>query len=256
MYKLRPRNKICFQNNQNIHANLNVNKLNKKKWILLKKNIFWNNKKKENLIKKLKILKNLAIALKKPFEYKFFLKKFTKTKRPPKKKLYKERLFAKQQFKNFYGCIPEYQLKNLFKSLKKKKYNNIIQKFVIILESRLDMVVYRSKITKTIYEAKQIINHGKIKVNNKIITSSNYILNRGDIISLNDFNNIKKYVLKKKNSNDSNIFLKKIRKNKVNYIEFNNKLNVCIFLRKPLFNEIKYPFDLNLNLVDEYFKKN
>nr|YP_009327225.1 ribosomal protein S4 [Aphanomyces astaci]AOQ30612.1 ribosomal protein S4 [Aphanomyces astaci] len=257
MNKLRPRNKICFQNNQNIHSNLNINKLNKKKWILLKKNIFWNNKKKEKLLTSLKIFKNLAIARKKTFEYKNLLKKYTKNKRPPKKKLYKERLFAKQQFKNFYGCIPEYQLKNLFKNLKLKKTNNIIQKFIILLESRLDMIIYRSKITKTIFEAKQIINHGKIKINDKIITSSNFILNKGDIISLNNFKLSKKFFYKSKNIIDNNnIFLKKFRKNKVNYIEFNNKLNICIFLRKPLFNEIKYPFELNLKLIDEYFKKN
>lgn len=30
MNKLRPRNKICFQNNKNIHANLNITKLKKK----------------------------------------------------------------------------------------------------------------------------------------------------------------------------------------------------------------------------------
>ena len=143
MNKLRPRNKICFQNNKHIHANLNIDKLNKKKWILFKKNIFWSEKNKTNLIRKLKIFKNLAKALKKPFEYKKILKKLLKTKKPPKKKLYKERLFAKQQFKNFYGCIPEYQLKNLFKELKyKKNNNNIIQKFIILLESRLYMVVY------------------------------------------------------------------------------------------------------------------
>lgn len=240
MNKLRPRNKICFQNNKNIHANLNINKLNKKKWILFKKNIFWNNRNKQNIFKKLKIFKNLARALKQTFEYKKLLKKLSKTKQVPKKKLYKERLFAKQQFKNFYGCIPEYQLKNLFKKLKSKKdNNNILQKFIILLESRLDMVIYRSKITQTIFEAKQIINHGKIKINDKIITSSNFILNRGDIISLNNFE-----------------IIKKEKKNKVNYLEINNKLNIYIFLRKPLFNEIKYPFELNLKLVDEYLKKN
>jgi small subunit ribosomal protein S4 len=257
MNKLRPRNKICFQNNKHIHANLNVDKLNKKKWILFKKNIFWSEKNKTNLIRKLKIFKNLAKALKKPFEYKKILKKLSKTKKPPKKKLYKERLFAKQQFKNFYGCIPEYQLKNIFKELKSKKNNNIIQKFIILLESRLDMIIYRSKIVKTIFEAKQIINHGKIKVNDKIISSSNYILNRGDIISLNNFKISKKYYyIEKKKKNNNIILLKKIRKNKVNYIEINNKLNIYIFLRKPLFNEIKYPFELNLKLVDEYLKKN
>ena len=255
MNKLRPRNKICFQNNKNIHANLNINKLKKKKWNLLKKSISWNNIKKENLNRNLNLLKNLAIALKKPFTYRKHLIKFSKYERPQKKKIYKERLFAKQQLKNFYGCIPEYQLKNLFNYLKlKKNNNNIIHKFIILLESRLDIVIFRSKITKTIFEAKQIINHGKVKINNKIITSSNLILNKGDIITFNNFKILNNYIYIKKNN--QNIFLKKIRNNKTNYIEFNNKLNICIFLRKPFFNEIQYPFNLNLKLVDDYFKKN
>ncbi len=148
----------------------------------------------------------------------------------------------------------------MFNYLKNRNNNNnIIHKFVIILESRLDMVIFRSKIAKTIFESKQIINHGKIKVNNKIITSSNYILKRGDIITLNNFKIEKKfYYLKKKNKDLKKNYnlIKIIRKNKVNYIEFNNKFNICIFLRNPLFKEIKYPFDLNLKLVDEYFKYN
>ena len=73
-------------------------------------------------------------------------------------------------------------------------------KFVILLESRLDIIVFRSKITKTIFESKQIINHGKIKINNIIITSPNYILKRGDMITLNNFKILKKffYIKKKK----------------------------------------------------------
>ena len=39
MNKFRPRNKICFQNNENIHANLKISKLNKKKWNLFKKRL-------------------------------------------------------------------------------------------------------------------------------------------------------------------------------------------------------------------------
>ena len=240
MNKLRPRNKICFQNNKNIHANLNIIKLNKKKWQLLKNNIF----KKMRQLDFIKFQVKIKKELKKTFKnnYKFnnnnnillLLNKLNKFKRPEKKqKLYKERLFAKQQFKNFYGCIPEYQLKNLFNYLKtRNNNNNIIHKFVILLESRLDMVVFRSKIVKTIFESKQIINHGKIKVNNKIITSSNYILKKGDIITLNNFKIEKKFFyLKKKNKdfNKSYNLIKIIRKNKVNYIEFNNKFNICIF---------------------------
>ena len=266
MNKLRPRNKICFQNNKNIHANLNIIKLKKKKWQLLKNNIFRKTRQLDFIKFQVKMKKELKKAFKTSYKSNnnnsilLLLKKLNQFKRPEKKqKLYKERLFAKQQFKNFYGCISEYQLKNLFFYLKNKKNNNnIIHKFVILLESRLDMVVFRSKIVKTIFESKQIINHGKIKVNNKIITSSNYILRRGDIITLNNFKIFKKfyYLQKKQNFKKSYNLIKTIRKNKVNYIQFNNKYNICIFLRNPLFKEIKYPFDLNLKLVDEYFKYN
>lgn len=266
MNKLRPRNKICFQNNKNIHANLNITKLKKKKWQLLKNNIFRKTRKLDFIKFQVKMKKELKKAFKTSYKPNnntsilSLLKKINQFKRPEKKqKLYKERLFAKQQFKNFYGCIPEYQLKNLFNYLKNRNNNNnIIHKFIIVLESRLDMIVFRSKIAKTIFEAKQIINHGKIKVNNKIITSSNYILKRGDIITLNNFKILKKfyYLKKKKNFQKSYELIKTIRKNKVNYIQFNNKYNICIFLRQPLFKEIKYPFDLDLKLVDEFFKYN
>lgn len=265
MNKLRPRNKICFQNNKNIHANLNILKLKKKKWQLLKNNIFRKTRKLDFIKFQVKMKKELKKTFKTSYNtlnnnnsILSLLKKLNQFKRPEKKqKLYKERLFAKQQFKNFYGCIPEYQLKNLFNYLKTRN-NNIIHKFIIVLESRLDMVIFRSKITKTIFESKQIINHGKIKVNNKIITSSNYILKRGDIITLNNFKILKKFYYINKTNNFKKYYklIKISRKNKVNYIQFNNKYNICIFLRKPLFKEIKYPFDIDLRLVDEYFKYN
>lgn len=41
----------------------------------------------------------------------------------------------------------------------------------------------------------------------------------------------------------------------VNYLHFNKKLKQGIFLKKPSFNEIKYPFHLNLKLINEYIKK-
>lgn len=208
MNKLRPRNKICFQNNKNIHSNLNLKKLHKKKWNLLKKNVLKNNNQIEI----------------KPEE---------------KKKFFKERLFAKQQFKNFYGCIPEYQLKNLFSLLKNKKDNiNILQKFIIILESRLDIVIFRLKISKSIFHAKQLINHGKIKINDKKVFSGNYLLKKGDTICFDD-----------------SLSLKKIKNSNVNYLELNKNIQKGVFLRKPFFNEIEYPFSLNLTLIDEYLKK-
>jgi len=243
MNKLRPRNKICFQNNKNIHANLNIQKLKKKKWILLKKNV---SKQKRQIN-----LKNRIINKSKWKKLNSYEQKILNDRRyirpEEKKKLFKERLFEKQQFKNFYGCIPEYQLINLFNILKNKKDNtNIINKFVILLESRLDVVIFRLQIARTIFESKQIINHNKIKVNNKIVNFQNYILKKGDIISITNFN-------KSENFYKNNIYNNKIIK--TNYLQFNFKTKIGLFIKEPTFKDIQYPFDLDFKLIDAYFKK-
>nr|YP_009233127.1 ribosomal protein S4 [Phytophthora polonica]AMB20932.1 ribosomal protein S4 [Phytophthora polonica] len=149
MNKLKPKNKICFQNNKNIHQNLKLLKLKSKKWNLFKKKL-----------------------------------RYKKEIKPEKrKKFFQKRLFEKQQFRNFYGCIHEYQLKNLLKKLAKKDNKiNIFKKFVILLECRLDINLVRLKLAKTIFQAKQLINHNKIKINNKIINKPNFLLQKGDII--------------------------------------------------------------------------
>jgi ribosomal protein S4 len=150
MNKLRPRNKICFQNNTNPHANLRISKLTKKKWNLLKKK----------------------------FNYRKEIK-------PEKRnRFFQKRLFEKQQFKNFYGCIHDYQLKNLFQKFAKKDNKiNVVKKFVITLESRLDINVLRLRFAKSIFQSKQLINHGKILVNDKLVTKSNFLLKKGDVIT-------------------------------------------------------------------------
>jgi len=111
--------------------------------------------------------------------------KYRKEIKPEKRnKFFQKRLFEKQQFKNFYGCIAEYQLKNLFKKLSKKDNKiNTYRNFVITLESRLDINLLRLRFVRTIFQSKQLINHKKIKVNNKIISKPNFLLKSGDVIS-------------------------------------------------------------------------
>ena len=151
MNKLKPRNKICFQNNRNIHKNLNIFKLNTKKWNLFKKKL-----------------------------------RYRKEIKPEKrKKFFQKRLFEKQQFRNFYGCIHEYQLKNILQKLSKKDNTiKVFQQFLVLLESRLDINLVRLKLVKTIFQTKQLINHQKIKINDKIISKPNFLLEKGDIIRI------------------------------------------------------------------------
>lgn len=197
MNKLYKKNKIAFQTNENIWNNLSILKSKKKKWNFFFKNVNNTNKPKP---------KNL-------------------------KDLYKRRLLAKQKFKKFYGCIADYQLKNIFSLFKQKE--QAINLVAIFLEQRLDIVLYRMGFVSSVFEAKQLIFYKNIYINNILIKSSNYQLKEGDII----------YVDKYK-TNVKNIPV---------YLEYNKKLKKIIFLRKPEISEIEYPFSGELNLVAESF---
>lgn len=147
MNKLQPKNKICFQT-KSYRANLLLKKYRNKKWNILRKKI----------------------------------RREPKELRPEtKKKFFQQRLIEKQKFQHFYQ-IKYYQLKNLFNVFKKKKRRNAFQNFVYTLDSRLDVSLIRLKLAKSIYQAKQLITHNKIKINKKIVNKNNVLLKKGDFI--------------------------------------------------------------------------
>lgn len=68
-------------------------------------------------------------------------------------------------------------------------------------------------------------------------------------------NNNNKYYKKKPYNN---IIQKKKKPEKpqiTNYLYVHKKLKKGVFLKKPSFNDIIYPFSLNLKLINEYLKK-
>lgn len=164
MNKLNPKNKICFQNNGNLRINLKFNKLKSKKWTIYKKKI-----------------------------------KYKKEFKPEqRKKFFQKRLFEKQLLKNFYGSISDSKFNKLFSKLNKNNNKkNILKTFILKLEKRLDINLIRLKFAKTFSQAKQLINHKKIKINTKIINKPNFILKKGDIISFSLNSYAKKYKKKK-----------------------------------------------------------
>jgi small subunit ribosomal protein S4 len=53
-----------------------------------------------------------------------------------------------------------------------------------LLEKRLDNVMYRSGFAKTRDQARQLVNHGHVKVNGKKLSIPSYIVEEGDKITL------------------------------------------------------------------------
>ena len=57
---------------------------------------------------------------------------------------------------------------------------------MLYLESRLDTVIYRAKFATTVFSARQMINHGHIKVNKKRVNISSYLVKDTDLIEVRE----------------------------------------------------------------------
>mgnify|MGYP001117919971 CR=1 FL=1 len=96
-----------------------------------------------------------------------------------KKKKYRFHMIQKQLFKHFYGGLSANYLKRLVKTTTKSSLKN---SFISRMESRLDVILYRSHFSVSIRNARQLILHGHIYINDKIITSYSYFLRKSDRI--------------------------------------------------------------------------
>lgn len=158
--------------------------------------------------------------------------------------LFNLQLKEKQKLKIIYG-VSESQFKfYYYKS--KKIFGNLSENLLRILESRLDNVVYRMGIGFTRLESRQIINHNCILVNKKKCNIPSFIVNIGDIVSLNStcLNNYRII-------NCFKLFYKNFLYPPWIFIYFNNFS--CYLKRYPNSNEL----DINVNedLVLDFYSK-
>jgi len=92
------------------------------------------------------------------------------------------RLKVKQRLRFNYG-LTERQLVNYVRKAKKIK-ESTGQVLLQFLEMRLDNIVFRLNMAPTIVAARQLINHGHIRVNNKKVNIPSYMCKPKDIISV------------------------------------------------------------------------
>ncbi len=95
---------------------------------------------------------------------------------------YGMRLREKQKLKRIYGMREE-QFERFFEMASKQKGmtgNNLL----ILLERRLDNVVYRLGFAPNRRTARQIVSHGHILVNGKKVTVPSYLVDPGDTIEV------------------------------------------------------------------------
>lgn len=100
-----------------------------------------------------------------------------------KKGRYKNILQTHKKFMLFYGYVSR---KKMLFSIKKssKLSKNINFEFLRLFESRLDVVLYRAKFSRSIRMSKQLIAHNGVIVNKQLVNNHSYLIKNGDFIEI------------------------------------------------------------------------
>ena len=103
---------------------------------------------------------------------------------------YKIKLMENRKIRSLYGDLSKNALKKVFvlanaqNSYQGYVSSNLKSCILNILESRLEIILYRAAFVETIKSASQMIRSGFITVNNKKIVTVGYLLVPGDIINV------------------------------------------------------------------------
>jgi len=97
---------------------------------------------------------------------------------------YGEQLLAKQVIRRYYGML-EKQFRRTFDKAQRMHGNSGLN-FLRLLELRLQTAVYRLGYGKTIFQARQMVTHGHIMVNGRMVDIPSFQLRVGDVIEVRD----------------------------------------------------------------------
>ena len=154
---------------------------------------------------------------------------------------YAIQLNEKQKVRFMYG-ISEKQFKKLVNDSAKMKGVHG-ENLLILLESRLDNLVYRIGFATTRIGARQLVNHGHITVNGKKVDIPSYRVKPGDIIAI------------KENSKDHKgieiALANKIKR--PDFINYDEGKKVATYVRYPERSELNA--DINESLIVEFYSR-
>jgi small subunit ribosomal protein S4 len=93
-------------------------------------------------------------------------------------------LREKQKVKRMYGIL-ERQFRRYFAEAERRK-GNTGANLLMLLESRLDNVVYRMGFGSTRAEARQLVSHKSITVNGAVVNIASYLVKVGDTVAVRE----------------------------------------------------------------------
>ena len=147
----------------------------------------------------------------------------------------------KQKVRILYG-LNEEQFRRTFERASKMK-GIAGENLLVLLESRLDNMVYRLGMARTRRSARQIVNHGHILVNGKKVDIPSYTTKVGDVISV------------KENSKNHPAIIDSLEQNRTvpAFLEMDKKNLTGKYLRTPERTELNP--EINEQLIVEFYNR-
>lgn len=147
----------------------------------------------------------------------------------------------KQKLRFMYG-LNERQFRNLFDEAGKMKGIHG-ENFMILLESRLDNLVYRLGLARTRRQARQLVNHGHITVDGRRVDIPSYRVKPNQVIGVRE------------RSRNLDIIKEAVAENNFvpDYLTFDKEKLEGVYTRLPERSEL--PAEINESLIVEFYSR-
>ena len=153
---------------------------------------------------------------------------------------YGVRLIEKQKLRYHYGML-EKQFRRFLLTAKKSK-GNTANTMMQLLERRLDNVLRRMGVGRTIWACRQIVAHGHVLVDGRKTDVASYLIDAGQVISFKP--GIHPVLRENMEMNAGH--------NVPNWIEFNPAQLTARINSMPNVEDV--PFEVNMNLIIEFYR--
>jgi small subunit ribosomal protein S4 len=139
----------------------------------------------------------------------------------------------------------ERQFRRVYEEASRRR-GDTIENLIGLLESRLDVIVYRMKFVPTMWSARQLVSHGHVRVNGQRVSIPSYQCDEGDAIELGPKAREMALVLEAAQSGERDV---------ASYTEVDHKAMKGKFVRRPQFADVPYPVLMKPHLVIEFYSK-
>ena len=155
---------------------------------------------------------------------------------------YGKQLLEKQRLRSYYGVMEGQFVKYVLKAMKSPELTGTA--LVKSLETRLDNLTYRMGFASSIRQARQMVVHGHILLNDKKINIPSYAVKIGDTLTLRE------------KSKDIELFRDNFENNFLNsypYLEKKEDNFSATLIRMPEREEV--PIEIEDQLIVEFYSK-